>query len=81
MVVVSDGSFCEGRGTAAWIIEGKDKAHHIVGVWMTPGTTQDHSSFHSELWGLYGILLTLVHLPPATHKPPLELECDGQAAL
>jgi len=46
---VSDSSFCKDKGTVAWIIEGKDQEHCIIGVWMTPRTTQDHSTFCSEL--------------------------------
>jgi len=78
--VVSDGSFCEDKGTAAWIIEGKDKEHHIIGVWTTPRITQDHRSFHKELWGLYRILINLVHLHPTTSHPQFHLACDGLAA-
>jgi len=80
-IAVSNGSFCEGKGTAAWIIEGKDKTHCIVGVWTTPGTMEDHSSFWSELWGIYRILLTMAYVVPTSNKPMLELACNGQVVL
>jgi len=51
-----------GTDTAAWIIEGMNKEHCLIGVWMTPGMGLDHSSFHRKLWGIYGILLMLKYL-------------------
>jgi len=80
-ITVSDGSFCDGKGTAPWIIEGKDNTHRLIGVWKTPGIPEDQSSYPSKLWGLYGILLTLLHIALNNGKPKLELACDGQASL
>ncbi len=50
-------------------------------MWATLGIAKDNSSFQSELWGLYSILLTLVCLIPASYQARFKLACDGQAAL
>jgi len=42
---VSDGSFCDEKGTTAWIIEGEHKNNRVVGVWTTLGIAKDHISF------------------------------------
>jgi len=57
--VVSDGSFKDKAGAAAWIIEGSDSMHRILGTWYTPGVKEDHSSFHSKLAGIVGALHTI----------------------
>jgi len=42
---VSDGSYKDERGTAAWIIEGPTSALCLIGQIYTPGQSKDHSSF------------------------------------
>jgi len=42
---VSDGSFQEKVGAAAWIIEGSTGHSQIIGTMITPGSPEDHSSF------------------------------------
>jgi len=42
---VSDGSYKDEAGAAAWIIKGPDSTNRIVGSWHTPGYKEDHSSF------------------------------------
>jgi len=42
---VSNGSFKEESGAAAWLIEGPNSDLWLTGKWHTPGTSSDHSSF------------------------------------
>jgi len=62
--VVSDGSFKNDAGAAAWLIEGSDSETRLIGTWHTPGTTTDHSSFRSELMGIIGVLHTISFWQP-----------------
>ncbi len=49
---VSDGSYKDDAGAAAWIIEGSDSTSRLIGTWYTPGTTDNHSSFRSKIAGI-----------------------------
>jgi len=66
---ISDGSFKDEKGTAAWIIEGSNADIRLVSHWHTPGQPEDHSSFRSELAGIVGVLYTLTFWPPAMEQP------------
>ena len=79
--IVSDGSFCNEAGAAAWIIEGRSAATRIIGTMITPGHTTDHSSFRSELTGIYGALCTLESLELGTAPFSCRIACDGKSAL
>jgi hypothetical protein len=51
-IAVSDGSYKDGRGAAAFILETSNQfqtAGRIVGVNSTPGETEDQSSYRSKL--------------------------------
>jgi len=74
---VSDGLYKDAKGVAAWIIEGLTSNLHLIGQWHVPGQEDEHSSFHSELAGIFGVLYTLTFWPPKSIKPPLQLACDG----
>ncbi len=56
---VSDGPFQESNGSAAWTIEGKDNHHCLLGSGWTPGAPDNQSTYHSKLFGLWGIFHTL----------------------
>jgi len=58
-VAVSDGSFQDGAGVAAWTIKSKTAECRIKGAGLTPGAELDQSAYHSELFGLWGILFSL----------------------
>ncbi len=79
--IVSDGSYSQESGAAAWIIEGRTASSRIIGTMITPGHPTDHSSFQSELAGIYGALCTLeaLELSPTTHS--CRIACDGKSAL
>jgi len=53
---VSDGLFKSQQGAAAWIIEGSTSANRVIGKHFVPGHNEDHSSFCSELIGIYTCL-------------------------
>ncbi len=60
---VSDSSFKDGNGAVAWIIEVTDSTTRLSSQWYTPGHADDHSSFHSELARIIGVLYTLTFWP------------------
>ncbi len=78
---VSDGSYKDESGAAAWIIEGQTSAARLTGAWHTPGHEEDHSSFRSEVAGVLGILYTLSFWVPTSTKPTLRLACDGLSVI
>ena len=55
-IAVSDGSYKDHFGTAAYVLEGDTDDHHIVAVMVVPGDHHSQSPFCSELVGLYGII-------------------------
>ena len=80
-IAVSDGSYADNRGTAAWILTNQHNS--ISGLCSIPGIPRFHSSYRSELGGLYGILLVVwaieqVHPSLAVH---LSIYCDGLEAI
>jgi len=79
--IVSDGSYRNNASAAAWIIEGGDATSLIIGTMITPGHKMDHSSFRSELAGLYGALCTLEVLDLGPMGTPCQIACDGKLAL
>jgi len=82
-VAVSDGSYMETIGTAAWTIEGRMASNRIVGTGYTPGKVEDQSAYWSELFGLWGILLTLLRFTKehGINHGGLTIACNGLLAL
>jgi hypothetical protein len=81
IIAVSDGSFKENHGTAAWIVRITDTCE-ITGKMVTPGETHDQSAYRSELAGLYGVACTIWLLEQeygAIGK--ITAACDGLSAL
>jgi hypothetical protein len=58
-IAVSDGSFKDSQGTAAFVIEGADSSGRVVGVNVIPGEEDSQSPYRSELGGVAGILEAL----------------------
>ncbi len=56
-VAVSDGSYKFGFGTAAYVLEGPDSQHRILGQNQTPGPLKEGDSYRCELAGLYSVVL------------------------
>jgi len=60
-VVVINGSFQLGAGVTACSIKGIMAAHWLHSAGLTLGGATDQSSYCSELFGLWGILVSLKH--------------------
>jgi len=73
---VSDRSFKDKSGAAAWIIEGLTLALRLTAHWHMPRLPPDHSSLFSELADIIGILYILTS-PQKTVKPTFWLACNG----
>jgi len=82
-LAVSNGSFKEGRGVAAWTIEGRTATDKITGACLVPGTAEDHSTFWSKLMGILGVLLTVHHIlmDYKQVQGTLWVCCNGKSAL
>jgi len=82
-VAVSDGSYKDHQGAAAWIIEGADDSVRLRGAGVTPGLPEDQSAYRSELFGLWGILDSLHAFTQAHHinTGSVVIACDGLSAL
>jgi hypothetical protein len=77
---VSDGSYKDSHGTAAWMIYISDKCV-INGRCITPGNPQSQSAYQSELAGLYCIAFYIRFLEKTKKITGLTVGCDGQSAL
>jgi hypothetical protein len=53
---ISDGSFQDTYGTAAWLVKGNVGSNTISGCVLCPGLAEDHSSYRSELSGFYALV-------------------------
>jgi hypothetical protein len=81
IIAVSDGSFKQEHGTAAWIVHLSELCE-ISGEMVTPGMKTDQSAYRSELAGIYGIACTIWLLEKeygAIGK--VTAACDGISAL
>jgi hypothetical protein len=80
---VSDGSFKDGFGTAAWVLEGSDSTGRIRGNATVPGADADQCSYRSEIAGLYA-MVRMVQKVCEFHdiqEGTVELCCDGESPL
>ncbi len=82
-ITISDGSFQDTYGTAAWVIEGCDSKGRMKGAVIVSGTAQDQSAYRSELAGIYSILIMVKKICEFfdIQQGAIELGCDGQSAL
>jgi hypothetical protein len=83
IIAVSDGSFKDTFGTAAWTIGTETEEHLIAGKAICPGGPDHQSSYRSELTGLYAILAITnqMCLYFDIKEGHIEIGCDGQSAL
>ena len=58
-VAVSDGSYKDNGGTAAWIIENECGSQRMVRHVNVPGTVSDQSAYRSEIAAIYGLVLVI----------------------
>jgi len=60
-VAVGNGLYyMEMIGTAAWTLEGPTDNDSILGIRYTPGMTDNQSTYCSKIFGLWGILFTIL---------------------
>jgi hypothetical protein len=80
---VTDGSFKDNFGTAAWILECANTSQQMSGNVVAPGSAHDHSSYCSELSGVYAVLLVTNRLCLYFNIPEgsFLLGCDSQSTL
>ncbi len=79
--IVSDGSYRNEAGAAAWIIEGRSGGPQPIGTMITLGSTKDQRSFCSELTGVYGALCTLEALQVGEKQVQFRIASDGKSVL
>lgn len=58
-IAVSDGSFKDKRGLAAWVLEGESNTGCMIGYNFIPGAKKEQSTYRSELAGLL-VVVTMV---------------------
>jgi hypothetical protein len=82
-IAVSDGSYQDSFGSAAWVLEGTTDKGRITGEVGTPRDSESQSSYRSKLKGLYYIVLTVSTL--CAHygltEGGITVGCDGESAL
>jgi hypothetical protein len=80
---ISDGSFKDTWGTAAWTIGITEHEQYISRRVVCPGGADAHSSYLSELTGLYVILAIMNHFCEyyQIDDGSIEIGCDGLSAL
>ena len=80
---MSNGSYKDGFGKAAWILTAGTTDHHAHGELIVPGLPGDQSSYHSELAGLYSLVLAISTICTYFNllSGMVEISCDGKEAL
>jgi hypothetical protein len=81
---ITDGSFKDKHGTAAWKILDLDKPEHVMeGQVITPGFPHQQDAYRSELSGLYASVLAINALVTYYHvtEGAITLACDNISAL
>jgi hypothetical protein len=82
-IAVCDGSYKNGKGSAAWVLEGASSEGRISGYNFPPGHSEAQNSYRSELAGLYGVLVMLKTIC-SLHKVTIgkiTIACDNITAL
>jgi hypothetical protein len=82
-IAVCDGSYKQGKGASAWVIEGESSEGRIKGFNGVPGSTVNQSSYRSELAGLLGIVSFTVELCKyhSIKEATITIACDNLSAL
>jgi hypothetical protein len=81
LIAVSNGSYKDQYGTASWCID--HDGIFISGDAIAPGVEPDHSSFRSELMGIYAIMVVMNRICTYFHitTGTVTIGCDGLEAL
>ena len=82
-VGISDGSFKDEGGTAAWILENEQGTQRIMGTVVVPGYASDQSAYRSEIAGLYAMVLVVEMIKEVwgLTEGGILIGCDGKDAL
>ena len=82
-VGVSDGSFKDEIGTAAWIIENASGTQRIMGRVHVPCHPSDQSAYRSEIAGLYAMVMVAESIKKtwALKEGNITIGCDGLISL
>jgi hypothetical protein len=82
-IALSDGSFKDGFGTSALVIEAEDSEDNIIAVNVIPGNTDDQGSYRSELAGIFGqvIMVNTICKVHGITQGEIECGCDGEGAI
>ena len=82
-IVVCDGSYKDGFGTAVYVLEGSTSLNRLVAVNVVPGFTMDQSSYQSKLAGLYGVvaMVQLICEQYMVTSRAIEVGCNSSSAL
>jgi hypothetical protein len=80
---ISDGSYKDKFGTAAWAIGDPDNVAFISGRSICPGAPCNHDAYRSELAGIYFIMTVIDKFCAYYHitEGSIVLGCDGKSAL
>jgi hypothetical protein len=80
---VTDGSFKDSYGTAAWALTCHSSQQQLSGQIVAPGAASDHSSYQSEFVGIYTALLLSSKLCEyfGVDSKGVLLGCDSTSAL
>jgi len=83
IMAISDGSYKDSLGTAAWTIGTEEEESLLSGTVVCPGAESDQSSYRSELTGLYAILAIIDQLCQfySVNEGMIQIACDGLSAL
>jgi len=81
--VVSDGSYKDGSGIAAWMIQDMASKNILSGTTIIPGHTSDQSAYQSELGGIFSIVMMIHNICKYYNIPKgtIWIACDGLGPL
>jgi len=83
VIGVSDGSFKDALGSAAWILTTMESQGWIKGYTTIPGIVNDQCAYHSELGGIFSTVLmvnTICQYYSIQHGR-VQMGCDGLGPL
>jgi hypothetical protein len=82
-IAVSDGSYRDMHGTAAWVIEGIDHQGQITGKAIAPGGSETQSLYCSKLTGIYANMVVVHNICSfyTINESTTEFACNRLLAL
>lgn len=82
-IAVTDGSFKNGWGTAAWILHDTSTGEELIGHGVTPGPVNCQSAYRAEVYGILQTLRSIDHICKKfnIHTGSITIACDCTSAL